>query len=107
MEIFRTDNVPLYIKAEKGWVTSDNEIILLQGKVRMWEVNNNGVTDMQVETSEVKVLLEEEYAETDQFATIISKGSTITGTGMRANFKDSRLEVLNHERTIIEKNSGI
>lgn len=107
MEIFRVDNVPLFIKAEKGWVTAENEIILLEGKVRMWEIDENGIIDMRVETSDVKVLLMEEYAETDQYATIISKGSTITGTGMRAHFKDSRLEVLNHERTVIKKTSGI
>lgn len=106
MEIFRQNNVPLFIKAKKGWVTADNDIILLRGKVRMWEMDKNGVTNMQVETTDVKVLLSEEYAETDQYATIISKGSTITGTGMRAHFKEGRLEVLNHERTIIKKSSG-
>lgn len=106
MEIFRQDNVPLFIKAEKGWVTGENDIVLLQGKVRMWEVDKNGVTDMQVDTTDVRVLLSDEYAETDQYATIISKGSTITGTGVRAHFRDGRLEVLNHEKTIIKK-SGI
>lgn len=107
MKIFRVGNVPLFIKAEKGWVTDENEIVLLQGKVRMWEVNEDGVTDMQVDTTNVKVLLVEEYAETDQYATIVSRGSTITGTGIRAHFKDSRLEVLNHERTVIERTPGI
>ena len=106
MEIFRADNVPLFIKAEKGWVTADNEIVLLQGKVRMWEINETGGTDLQVDTTDVKVLMTEEYAETDQYATIVAKGSTITGTGVRAHFKDSRLEVLNHERTVIDRSPG-
>ena len=107
MEIFRKDNVPLLIRAEKGWVTAENEVLLLQGKVRMWEEGEDGTVNMQVDTTNVKVLLVDEYAETDQYATIVSKGSTITGTGMRAHFKDSRLEVLNHERTVINKKSGI
>jgi lipopolysaccharide export system protein LptC len=101
MEIYRTERPPLNVSAEKGWVTSDNEVILLRGGVRMWEDDAAGVRTLQVDTSEARVLMNDEYAETDQPATIISRRSTVTGTGMRAYFKDSRLVVLDHERTTI------
>jgi hypothetical protein len=45
--------------------------------------------------------MNDEYAETDRPATIVSRRSTVTGTGMRAYFKDSRLMVLDHDRTTI------
>jgi len=101
LEIFRNNNEPLYISAEKGWATDDNEVILLQGKVRMWVINKEGVTTLNVETSEVKILVLEEYAETDQNAIIVGKRTTIKGQGVRAYFNESKLDILNHEQTII------
>ena len=103
MEIFRDDKLPLFITSEKGWATNNNEVILLHGEVQMWEDNELGVRTLQVDTSEAKVLIEEDYAETDQYARIKSNRTTITGTGMRAYFNDNRLEVIDHEKTIIEQ----
>ncbi|MEX2524518.1 MAG: LPS export ABC transporter periplasmic protein LptC [Gammaproteobacteria bacterium] len=102
MKIFRVDSTPLYISADKGWVTANNEIVLLRGNVTMWEEGETGERIMDVNTSEVRVLTEEEYAETDKYATINKDRTTITGTGMRAHFKDSRLEIIDHERTVIK-----
>ena len=101
MEIYRPERPPLNVSADKGWVTSDNEVILLRGGVRMWEDDAAGERTLQVDTSEARILLNDEYAETDRPATIVSRKSTVTGTGMRAYFKDSRLVVLDHERTTI------
>jgi len=102
MEIYRVGRLPLYISAERGWVTNDNNVVVLRGAVRMWEDDATGKRTLQVDTSAARVLLDSEYAETDQPAVIVSKQSTISGTGMRAYFKESRLEVLKHEHTIIE-----
>ena len=101
MEIYRNDRQPVFISAEQGWVTSGNEVILLRGNVRLWEDDADGNRVMQVETSAARVLVNEEYAETDQPATIVSGRSTISGSGMRAFLKDSRLEVLRHERSTL------
>jgi lipopolysaccharide export system protein LptC len=102
MEIYRVGRLPLYLSAERGWVTDDNNVVVLRGNVRLWEDDAAGKRVLQVDTTEVKVLLDSEYAETDQRAVIVSKSSTITGTGMRAYLKESRLEVIKHERTTID-----
>jgi lipopolysaccharide export system protein LptC len=101
MEIYRSERPPLNVTADKGWVTSGNEVILLRGGVRMWEDDAAGQRTLQVDTSEARILMNDEYAETDRPATIVSRRSTVTGTGMRAYFKDSRLVVLDHDRTTI------
>jgi lipopolysaccharide export system protein LptC len=101
MEIYRAERPPLNVSADKGWVTADNEVILLRGGVRMWEDDAAGVRTLQVDTSEARILMNDEYAETEMPTTIVSRRSTITGTGMRAYFKDSRLVVLDHDRTTI------
>lgn len=107
LEIFRDNNEPLFISAEKGWSTSDNEVVLLRGKVRLWEENGAGEVTLNVETTEVRVLLLEEYAETDQNATIVANGTTVTGRGVRAHFDESRMEILFHEQTIITQPDSI
>ncbi len=101
LEIFRNNNEPFYITADEGLATNDNDEILLQGNVRMWEENKDGDATLSVDTSDVKIFVLEEYAETDQNATITGKHMTITGQGVRANFKDSRLEIISHDKTLI------
>jgi lipopolysaccharide export system protein LptC len=107
LKIYRDNKNPLNITAEKGWVTNNNEVVLLRGNVRMREENTSGEVILNVETTEVRVLLVEEYAETDQYVTIIAKNATITGRGVRAHFDESRLEILSHEQTIISKTDGL
>jgi lipopolysaccharide export system protein LptC len=102
MKVFRVEKSPLYIRADKGWVTSDNEIVLLRGDVTLWEEDEAGDHVLQVDTSEVRILLDDEYAETDKYATINRENTTVTGTGVRADLKNSRLEIIDHEKTVIE-----
>ncbi|MEX2354065.1 MAG: LPS export ABC transporter periplasmic protein LptC [Gammaproteobacteria bacterium] len=107
MEVFRENKLPLFITAEKGWVTNNNEVILLRGKVRLWEENESGEVILNVDTTEVRVLILEEYAETNENATIVAGKATITGRGVRAYFDESRLEILFHDQTIIDNSEDI
>jgi lipopolysaccharide export system protein LptC len=102
LEVFRRDDTPVYVTADKAWVTSNDNVILLKGKVRLWQNDAAGERSLEVKTSQARVLMKEEYAETDKYATITTKRATITGTGMKAYLKDSRLEVINHDKTIIK-----
>jgi lipopolysaccharide export system protein LptC len=107
LEIFRENDDPLFISADKGWSTNDNEVVLLRGKVRLWEENRAGEVTLNVETAEVRVLLLEEYAETDQNAIIVANGTTVTGRGVRAHFDEGRMEILFHEQTVITQPDSI
>lgn len=101
MEIFREDKLPLYITAEKGRLEGDDDTLLLYGIVKLWEYDEAGRPTLEVSTTDVRVSLDDEYAETDQYTTIVTNHATITGTGMRAFLPESRLEVINHEKTTI------
>lgn len=106
MEIFREDEFPLHINAEKGRLEGDDDTILLYGIVKMLEYDDTGNPTLEVSTSHVKVSLENEYAETDNHATIVTNNAVITGTGMRAYLPESRLEVIKHEKTTINAAPG-
>ena len=106
MEIFREDKSPLHINAEKGRLEGDNDTILLYGIVKMLEYDDTGSPTLEVSTSRVTVSLEDEYAETDRHATIVTNSAVITGTGMRAYLPEGRLEVIKHEKTTINAAPG-
>lgn len=102
IQLYRNENRPYFVSADKGWLTSDNEVILLRGSVKMVEYDESGNPALQVETDNARVLPNQNYAETDEFAKIISRRVTITGKGMHAFFKDGRLKVLNNVHTTIK-----
>ena len=104
MEFYRLNKPPIHVLADKGWVTADNQVILLIGNVEMWEDDEFGNRILQINTSEAKILPDLKYAETEKFTTIISHRSTITGMGMRSHFDESRLEILNNVHTTIAPN---
>jgi lipopolysaccharide export system protein LptC len=101
LEIFRLGKPPTIITAEKGWVTEDNEVILLSGNTRLLQLNNEGDRELEIITSDVRVLMDQEYAETDKPTTIFGKKTTIKSTGMNAYFGENRLELLHNVYTKI------
>jgi len=101
LEVFRDNKQPLNIVADKGWVTDNNEVILLTGKVRLWEEDTEGNVRMEIISSDLKILPGQEYAETEQPATLTRGRITVNTTGMRAWMKENRMEFLNNVHTII------
>lgn len=96
LELFKPDKPPTVITAEKGWITSNNEVILLSGIVKLRQDNNNGDLELQVDTSDVKILLYEDYAETDQHAVITGKRSRTETDGLKIYMNQQRVELLNN-----------
>lgn len=101
LEVFRKDKLPVNIIADKGWVTDGNEVILLSGDVRLWEEDADGNKQLEIISDDVRILPDQEYAETDRPAKLVRGNITTNGTGMRAWMNESRLELLNNVHTII------
>ena len=102
MEFYRDARPPLQVTADKGWLAADNDVVLLDGNVEFVEKNNLDQYIMRINTDTARILVNESYAETDDFTEINTLRARITGTGMRASFNDGRLTVLNDVHTIIE-----
>jgi lipopolysaccharide export system protein LptC len=99
MEIYNGGSEPWRVIAERGWVSSGSEVVLLHGQVEIWRVDQSGAREFEVFTSELRVLPKEQYAETDDPATIKNSTTTTTTIGMRANFSHDRLELLQRVRS--------
>ena len=104
LKIFRENKLPINVSADKGWVTSSNEVILLIGNVRLYQVDNFGEISFELITKDARVLVDKKYAETDKHATLISKNSVTNSEGIRIYLQEQRMEFLNNVQTTIEKN---
>lgn len=96
LEVFRKDELPVNIIADKGWVTEDNEVILLTGNVKFWQDDKTGYRKIEIITTDVRILPKQEYAETDKPVKLIARRTTVNATGVRAYFDESRVELLNN-----------
>ena len=101
LTVYRESGLPTYISADEGRVSGGNEIILLQDDVKLWQEDPDGNRKMEVLTSRATIFTETEIAETDRPATLINATTRTETVGLRAHFKDNRLELLNNVQTTI------
>jgi len=102
-EIYNEGPQPWHIVSERAWVSSGNEVVLLQGKVDIWKTDEFGRKIYEIFTSEVKVLPGDKYAETEMPAKIIGPGSETDSIGMKVKFAEGRVELMDRVRTTYER----
>lgn len=103
MMLFSETEPPWHIKADTGWVSAPNDVILLYGRVKIWRNDEDGRREVYIVTKDVKILPDSDYAETEQLAVIRMPGSESRGVGLRAFMAERRLELLSQVRTIYDK----
>jgi lipopolysaccharide export system protein LptC len=77
---------PWVVKSETGILSRDGKDLLLNGKVTIDRAKAEGVAQLTINTSELKVKPETSYAETNEWAELISPPNKTTGTGMKLTF---------------------
>lgn len=102
MKFFQKTKPPINVRSDKGWVTSNNEVILLSGNVYLHQNDEAGNKAVEVIADDARVLVEEDYAETDNAATVIRGRTVINSIGMRAYLREQRMEFLSNVHTTIE-----
>lgn len=102
LEIFRVNRPPIIVTADNGWVTSNNDVILLSGNVYLHQNDELGNLKVELIAEDARVLVDQKYAETDKAATLITKRSVTNSIGMRAYLQEQRMEFLNNVQTTIE-----
>jgi lipopolysaccharide export system protein LptC len=94
LDVYNDEPSPWRVRADKGWVSANNEVVLLTGAVHIWRDGPDGVRELDVKTRDLRVLPKDRYAETDKAATLTGQGVEYNAVGMRAIFKEGRLELL-------------
>ena len=100
--IYREGGEPWNIASERGWVSADNDVLMLLGQVNIWRESPDGKREITIETEDLRVLPREDYAETELPVRISTPESFTRGTGMRAYLRESRVQLLSKVKTIID-----
>jgi lipopolysaccharide export system protein LptC len=98
LEVYNESPTPWHITSDKGWISRNNEIVLLTGKVHMWQDDAAGQRQFDVVTRDVRILPDKQYAETSQPAVMRSPSTEYHCIGVRAYFDQNIFELLNHVR---------
>lgn len=101
--VFRPAGAPWLIASEQGRISADGELVLLNGEVRIRRDASPGEGAVAVDTRDLRVLPEEDFAETGEPAVIITDELHMAGIGMRAYLSDGRLQILEKVRSRYEK----
>jgi len=107
LEIYRERQTPWHVLAERGWLSSDNEVVFLYGEVRIWRNRPGGERQLELITSDLKVLPGDEYAETDKAVTLLGRNIRYEAVGMRMRLGEGRLELLSEVKSRYEKISTL
>lgn len=101
IDFLRTDKPAMHVVADKGWLTADNDVVLLNGNVEFVQKDAAGEPIMQINTDKARLLIDQNYVETDQFTRIVTRRTRVTGKGMQADLNEGKLSVLSDVHTII------
>lgn len=100
--VYREEQEPWHVASERGWVSADNDVLMLLGKVNIWRNRPDGKREIHIETEDLRVLPDDEYAETELPVSISTPESLTSGTGMRAYLGESRVQLLSRVKTTID-----
>lgn len=98
LELYNGSSRPWIVVAERGWVSANNEHILLYGPVEIWRSDDAGNRELEVHTRDLRILTDEDYAESDNPTTVRSPNSTTRAIGMQAWFRTGLVKLLRDVR---------
>jgi lipopolysaccharide export system protein LptC len=98
VELYRTVGKPWHVIAESAWVDGSGDVMILYGEVTIWRENDDG-SRLELITRDLKILLDNEYAETEHPVSLIDKSSVIDAVGMRADFSKNRIEFMDEVKS--------
>ncbi len=103
LEVHNGGDLPWHITSERGWVDSEEEVILLFGPVHGWKEGSNGEPELEIRTTDLRILAKNEYAETNRPVTLIGPGTITHGVGMQASLGRSKVKLLEKVRTLYDR----
>lgn len=105
MFFYNEKTPPWVVKAESGLLSSDGKDLLLNGKAIINRDKADGAKELTINTSNLRVKIETSYAETDEWAELVSPPNITTGIGMKMVFVTPvHLELLSNVKGKYETN---
>ncbi|MDP1708943.1 MAG: LPS export ABC transporter periplasmic protein LptC [Gammaproteobacteria bacterium] len=98
MTLYQKDAAPWEVRSARGWMSKDRKRILLQGEVLIENPAAPARDVWRIETHDLTLLPDAEYAETSAPVTITGQTSVTRGVGMQIFIKEGRLKLLSKVR---------
>jgi len=92
--IYGADNADWHGTSQYAWVSADNSLVKLIGKVDMRRLPTKTVKAAEVHTADVTVWTKDKKMASDAPSEIQQTGSILRGVGMRADMNTHSLELL-------------
>jgi lipopolysaccharide export system protein LptC len=86
MSFYNEKSLPWVVTAESAILSADGKDLLLQGVVAINREKSVGYNQLTINTRELKVKPETSYAETTEWAELISPPNKTTGIGMKMTY---------------------
>ncbi len=104
--LLETEGPPWRIRSELGWVSSDGDLLLLQGEVHIERDAGGTVQPLHLVTRDLRVQPRDEYAETEQPVRTESGPHWVESTGLQAWLREPvRIKLLADVRGHYEVNA--
>lgn len=88
MIVYKKDAPPWVIRSKTGHVSAGGNKIFMNGPVFIDRAAAEGVREVNIKTSNLRVLPDRNYAETDDWAELVSGLDRISGVGMELFYQD-------------------
>ena len=98
LTVYRPDSAPWQVRADQALVAAGGESVLLRDDVKVRRMATDSRDTLELTTSALRVIPDKEYAETDQPVTVVADSGVTRATGMRADLKRQRLQLLANVR---------
>jgi len=82
--VYQDDGPPWQVRAKRGRISADGDVILLQGEVKIEKAGTPEERPMRLLTRELRIQPAQDYAETDEPVRVSSNDEEIEATGMQA-----------------------
>ncbi len=94
--IFRDIGLPVQITAEHGWINKDGTRVFLKGHTVIKREASKDNEFSQLETPELTIWPNKDFAETDKAVKITTAATIATGVGMKAYLDEEHYYLLNN-----------
>jgi len=94
--LIRDSGSPIYITADQGWVNKDASRVILQGNTIIKREKSPANQSFQLETPELTIWPNKNFAETDKAVRINSDTTITTGVGMKAYLESEHYYLFNN-----------